>query len=266
MSRNKPNTAKPSAAKPSAAKPNAPKRYLPFIIIAGVLAVSVGAWLVLFRTPKEADAPASDTASLYNSNNSAAPVTPAVRQVTDSTPAGATPPHALGDPNAAVTLEEFGDFQCPPCGKLHPELKKLEDLYGSQLRVVFRHFPLHSIHQHAVAAARAAEAAGRQGRFWEMHDMLYKQQDVWKNDVDVQSRFEGYARTLGLNLERFRSDMTAPAIAERLIADQKRAAALGVTSTPTLFINGREVQFSAQAYSYDGLRAKIDAALAGKNQ
>jgi protein-disulfide isomerase len=94
-----------------------------------------------------------------------------------------------------------------------------------------------------------------------MHDMLYEKQDIWKNDPDVQATYTGYARTLGLNPEQFKADMNAPAIIERVLADQTRGRSLGVTGTPTLFLNGREVD--PKTMSADGLRAQIDAALAG---
>ncbi|HVF51912.1 MAG TPA: thioredoxin domain-containing protein [Pyrinomonadaceae bacterium] len=238
------------------------KNYLPFIIIAVVLAVAIAAAAMLFN-------PGTNSTSNTSTNTSAsvpASTSPQVKppmMLTETTPPGGQPPHVRGEANAPVTLEEFGDFQCPPCGRLHPELKKLEDLYGPRLKVVFRNFPLAS-HEHAVNAARAAEAAGRQGRFWEMHDMIYEQQDVWKNDPDVRARFTTYARTLGLNVERFQADMTAPAIMERIIADQTRGRAVGVSGTPTIFVDGREVE--AASGTYDGLRAKIDAALMQKKQ
>jgi protein-disulfide isomerase len=160
-----------------------------------------------------------------------------------------------------VTIEEFADFQCPSCARLHAELKKIEGEYGTKLRVIFRNFPLPSMHEHAIDAARAAEAAGRQKRFWEMHDMLYEKQDVWKNEPDVQATYTEYARSLGLNAEQFKADMNAPAIIERVLADQARGRSLGVTGTPTLFLNGREVD--PKTMSAEGLRAQIDAALAG---
>jgi protein-disulfide isomerase len=143
-------------------------------------------------------------------------------------------------------------------------LKKIEAQYGLKLRVIFRNFPLPSMHEHAIDAARAAEAAGRQNRFWEMHDMLYEKQDVWKNEPDVQATYTDYARTLGLNVEQFKTDMSAPAIIERILADQARGRSLGVTGTPTLFLNGREVD--PKTMTAEGLRAQIDAVLAGTNK
>ena len=175
--------------------------------------------------------------------------------------AGAEPPHVRGEAGAPVTIEEFADFQCPPCRKLHPELKKIESEYGNRLRVIFRHLPL-SMHEHAMMAARAAEAAGAQGRFWEMHDLLFERQREWSDTADVRPLFIGYAREIGLDVERFTRDMDGTEAEARVLSDQKRAESVDITGTPTLFING--VEIPAEAMSAEGLRAAINAALKGK--
>ena len=236
------------------------KSYLPFIIIGGVLAVAVAAGVVLFRPKADDNRPTG----LYTApgNSSPAPATNAALPRTSTSPMpGAAPARIRGDASAPVTLEEFGDFECPPCAALHPELKKIEAEFGPQLKVIFRHFPLAQMHKNAVAAARAAEAAGRQNRFWEMHDMLYENQNVWKNDADTRVRFAGYAAALGLNVQQFQADMDAPAVMERVIADQMRGRSLGVEGTPTLFLNGRELD--ASVMTREGLRAQIQAAAGG---
>src|SRR5262245_42833226 len=120
------------------------KRYLPFVIIAAVLTVAIGAGILMFR--------------------SARPQQPLVTQAPASSPAAT--PGAATSPKAYVTIEEFGDYQCPPCGNLHPTLKTLKDEYGNRIRFVFRHFPLTQIHKHALEASYAAAAAGLQGKFW----------------------------------------------------------------------------------------------------
>lgn len=180
---------------------------------------------------------------------------------TSKASAGAEPPHIRGKEDAPVTLEEFGDFQCPPCAAFHVELKRIEAEYGDRLRVVFRHFPL-AIHPHAVEASRAAEAAGLQGRFWEMHDKLYENQAEWTEAADVQSIFTRYAQDLGLNVERFKKDMSSTQVAERIRLDQQRGESIEVDGTPSLFINGREVPSAAR--TPEGIRAIINAALKGK--
>jgi protein-disulfide isomerase len=159
-------------------------------------------------------------------------------------------------------IEEFGDFQCPPCGALHPELKKVEEEYGSRLRVVFHNAPVLALHKHALQAAHAAEAAGLQGRFWEMHDMLYDNQATWSKADDVRPIFTDYARALNLDVERFNNDMDGTQVSMRILNDQDRARALRVQGTPTLFVNGR--QLPPAEVSREGIRAAINAALKEK--
>ena len=172
---------------------------------------------------------------------------------------GAQPPHLLGPADAQVKIEEFGDFQCPSCGTLHPVLKKLEKEYGSRLALTFREFPLAPIHPNAVEAARAAEAAGLQGRFWQMHDLLYDYQSAWSDSKDVRPVIAQYATDLGLDAERLKRDMDSQIVKERLAADQRRAISLGVTGTPTLFLNGREL--APESLTESDLRALIEKAL-----
>lgn len=223
------------------------RRYLPFIIIGAVLLVAgLLAWMLVRsgRPSPEQTQLSSDTG-------------PATKSP------GASPPHLRGDAGAPVTIEEFGDFQCPPCGYLHPELKKLEAEFGSRLRVIFRERPMMEIHKHALMAARAAEAAGLQGRFWEMHDKLFETQKEWSELPEVRTVFAGYARALGLDVERFHRDIDGPAVETRIFLDGARAHALGVGGTPTLFLNNREVPFDVLKQP-DGLRAAINTALSGK--
>ena len=175
---------------------------------------------------------------------------------------GATPPNVQGPDGAPVTLEEFGDFQCPPCGLLDPVLKQMQGEFGSKLRIVFREFPLVPTHEHALAAARAAEAAGLQGKFWEMHDMLYENQKAWRDVFDVRPIFEGYATRIGLDLNRLRTDIGSDVVEKRIFLDGKRGHSLNVNGTPTVFINGREVPFESLAP--EKLRVIIQKELNGK--
>ena len=177
---------------------------------------------------------------------------------------GADPPHAEGPANAPVTIEEFGDFQCPPCAMLHPVLKEMEKEFGPKLRVIFREFPLVPAHEHALSAARSAEAAGLQGKFWQMHDLIYTNQNSWKTAFDVRPIFEEYAKTIGLNLERYRQDLTSEAVQNRIFMDGKRARALGVKGTPTVFMNGREVPF--ESLEPTKLRPLIEAEIASSGK
>jgi protein-disulfide isomerase len=212
------------------------KRYLPFIIVGAALLATISLGVALYRAHRQ----------------------PAVALTGDP---GAEPAHSRGDVTAPAVLEEFGDFQCPPCGSLAPEIDKLEKDYGRKLRVVFREYPL-VMHKHAEAAARAVEAAALQARFWEMHHMLYETQAVWSAPADAQPLFDGYAAKLGLDVARFKADMKSDKVTARLAADKRRAASLKVDSTPTLFVNNQRIQ--AGAGTVDRLHAAIDAAIKKK--
>ena len=141
--------------------------------------------------------------------------------------------HIQGPATAPVTLVEYGDYECPFCGQAHPIVKALRRHFGDRLRFAFRHFPLSQIHPHAYQAAEAAEAAGAQGRFWEMHDLLFEHQDrLGLRDLI------GYAGALDLDLERFVADLRGHANAGRLREDFLSGVRSGVNGTPTFFVNG----------------------------
>ena len=213
------------------------KRILPFIIILVVLGVALGSAWYLTRT-----VPTSTTVS-QPAPVPGAQTTPAQQQVVNRGIPGAEPAHTLGPANAPVHLEEFGDFECPPCGMFHPILEQMHEEFGDKLRITFREFPLVPTHQHALAAASAAEAAGIQGKFWEMHDLIYEHQNDWKTQFDVRPVFEGYAKQIGIDVERYKRDVGGDLVAQRIFQDGKRGHSLGVKGTPTVFINGREVSF-----------------------
>jgi Na+:H+ antiporter, NhaA family len=226
------------------------KRYLPILIIVVVLLAALGLGWALVRSARVA------TNGNGNANaNSASP---------EAVPPGAEPPYVQGNANAPVTLEEFGDFQCPSCGVYYPELKKIETEFGDNLRVVFRERPLVPPHEHALMAAQAAEAAGMQGRFWEMHDKLYETQATWSVATSLVPIFADYAKQLGLDPDRFLRDLNGEMVATRIFQDGKRAHALGVNSTPTFFVNGKEAK--GDQWKPEGLREMIKQALkeAGK--
>ncbi len=228
------------------------KRLLPFVIILAVLSVALGVGYYQTR-PKATTPPAGPTPQPTKASPSPVATVP-----TSGNP-GAQPPHAHGPENAPVTLEEFGDYECPPCALFHPVAKMMEKEFGSRLRFVFRQFPLIQTHKHALAAARSAEAAGLQGKFWEMHDLLYANQATWHEATDVGPIFEGYATNIGLDLARFRRDVASEVVARRIFLDQKRANDLGVNGTPTVFMNGRELEFESLAP--EKLRTLINAEL-----
>jgi protein-disulfide isomerase len=141
--------------------------------------------------------------------------------------------HVRGPSTAPLTLLEYGDYECPYCGAAHPIVKEVERLLEGDLRFAYRHFPLSEIHRHAYQAAEAAEAAGAQGRFWEMHDLLFEHQDrLGTPDL------AGHAEALGLDLARFARDLESHAHAPRLREDFLSGVRSGVNGTPTFFING----------------------------
>ena len=140
--------------------------------------------------------------------------------------------HAQGPADASVTLVEYGDYECPYCGRAFPSIKKLQQEFGDQLRVVFRHFPQNSVHPHASVAAQAAEAAAAQGKFWQMHDLLLEHQDELA-DADLAQ----YALRAGLEVYRFEADMSSERFAARVGHDHEAGVKNGVKKTPTLFLN-----------------------------
>lgn len=234
------------------------RRYLPFAIIGAVLAIAVVSVLLLTRSTDKAGASQFASAPSPPASNSGASTSSGASPYAPlgATAPGAQPPHARGGTNAPVTLEEFGDYQCPPCGALFRELKKIEGEYGERIRLVFRHYPIVDRHKNALAAAQAVEAAGLQNKFWEMHDRIYETQIDWAERDDARTVFTNYARELQLDVERFTRDLDGGEAAARINADRKRAAALGVQGTPTLFVNGR--QLKPEAMSPELMRKAID--------
>jgi protein-disulfide isomerase len=173
--------------------------------------------------------------------------------------AGAPDPYARGGEKASVTLEEFSDFQCPACGALEPGLRKVVKDYGERVRLTFRNYPL-PMHRYAFFAARAAEAAGQQGKFWEMHDALYDNQKEWSDSMEPRVQFDSYATRLGLDVQRFKADMERQDLTDRIKADMQRGNSLNVRGTPTVYLNGREL-VPGKLVTEEDLRREIDAAL-----
>lgn len=227
------------------------KRTLPFLIILSVLGVALGSAWYLKRSSTPTPAPVV-------TGGSSAPTGPNKPTNAPLAAPGAEPPHTWGPANAPAQLEEFGDFECPPCAQFHPIVKKLHDEFGDRLRVTFREFPLVPNHQHALSAASAAEAAGLQGKFWEMHHKLYDNQKTWHEAFDVRPIFEGYAKDIGLDVERFKREINSDLIARRITEDGKRGRSLKVSGTPTVFLNGRELPFET-IMDPGKLRARIQA-------
>lgn len=163
-----------------------------------------------------------------------------------------------GSPDATVELIEYADFQCPACGLYYPWVKDLKKEFDGKIKFAFRHFPLRSIHQNADPAAQAAEAAGMQGKFWEMHDLIFEHQNDWSKNAGAKSLFEGYASQLGLDLQKFRTDRESEAAINKINSDLAGGMTIGVNHTPTFFLNGREL---ANPMNYDEFRNAILQAL-----
>lgn len=162
--------------------------------------------------------------------------------------------HVQGNPSAIIQLVEYGDFQCSFCGRTYPIVKNIQREFENELMFVFRHFPLSTIHSHAKLAAVAAEAAGRQGKFWEMHDMLYENQD----ELHL-SALNAYAGDIGLDELRFYKDMEDEKLFEKVKMDFESGLRSGVAGTPTFFINGEKYNgsWNEPAFSFI-IKQKID--------
>lgn len=147
----------------------------------------------------------------------------------------------LGPTTAPVTLIEYSDFQCPACSAQEPNLRRLHKDFPTDLRIVYRYFPLYRIHQNANLASYAAEAAGRQGKFWAMHDKIFEGQRSWAEDRNARGTFIVYARQLGLSLDQFTADLESNEVHNRVQADLTSGEQIGINGTPTFFINGRQI-------------------------
>jgi protein-disulfide isomerase len=210
------------------------KKYGPFLLIAVVLILSVIAVVMLVRSSRDGDTFTATSASPDPGKN-----LPAKKN---------------------VTLEEFGDYQCPPCGLLHPTLKSLKSEFGVNLNFIFRNLPLTNLHKNAMLAAQAAEAARVQSRFWEMHDLLYENQKLWSEEADPKPIFLKFAHDLGLDSARFERDLGSDEVKMRIQADQDAAAKQGITGTPTILIDGRRLR--VEATTPEGIRKIIEVTTA----
>lgn len=159
--------------------------------------------------------------------------------------------------SAKLTIVEFGDYQCPACKMAHPGLKQIVSEYPGQVNFVFRHYPL-PMHTNAQAAAKAVEAAGMQGKLWEMHDKIYNMQEEWSNEGNPTELFKKYATELGMDAEKLASDMGNSAIADKIFKDIADGNSSGVNSTPTLFFNNEQYK---KGIGYSDLKAEVEARL-----
>jgi protein-disulfide isomerase len=172
--------------------------------------------------------------------------------------------HVRDNSASGVTLTVYGDFQCSVCKPFYYLEKQVLEQYPGQIVMTFRHFPLDSIHPNARAASRAAEAAGLQDKFFEMHDMLYENQDSWSSASQTQSIFESYAAALGLDVTQFRADFASATVNDTINADKAEGERLGVDGTPTFFLNGEKLN-NSDVSTAETFSAKIEAALSANN-
>src|SRR5436853_7312625 len=211
------------------------RRSAPFIVVAVVALAAIGTGTSLYRAKRGANPQLKITKQTGEQGESA---------------------HVLGPAGAPTILEEFGDFQSPPCGRLSEPINQLQKKYN--LRLIYREYPL-PIHAHAKEAAYAAEAAARQGRFWQMHDLLYREQAVWSKSTDARALFSAYAGMLQLDLDRFKKDMDGTEVQQQVESDARRAGTIGVKTTPTIFINNEAVPGTKS--NPDDLPALVEAAI-----
>lgn len=236
--------------------PETQKSNAPLLIIGGVLVVAlIGGWY-WFSSSKPTPGNSNSSGKTPTASNKPAVAFP------PNAPAGATPPNAFGSPSAAVKIEEFADFQCPQCAATHPILSEIKAAYGSRIYFIYRNYPLDiPAHDKSYAASVAAEAAGMQGKFWEMQHQLFTNQKAWTSDPNYKAIWKEYAgRIQGLNVEQWENDQLGIQAKGRVDEDKKRGKSANVNSTPTIFINGQEVPFSQ--LNVAGLKQIIDAELA----
>jgi protein-disulfide isomerase len=162
--------------------------------------------------------------------------------------------HKITASNAKVTLVEFADFQCPACARTHPVINQILNEYKGKITFIYRHFPLPQ-HQNAILAAKVSEAAGEQGKFWEMYNVLYDKQSLWSENNNASEIFIDFAKELKLNTASFKDAVNSNTFNETIQKDKDDAATLGINSTPTLFINNKKV---TEFPTYENLKKLVE--------
>ena len=171
--------------------------------------------------------------------------------------------HIYSTGSSGVVLMEYGDFQCPGCAAFYPTIKQVKETYKASVTFQFRNLPLESLHKNARAGARAAEAAHIQGKFWEMHDMLFENQNAWKDTNDPLNLFTGYATDLGLNADKFTEDYKSTAVNNIINADIEEFNKTGEEkSTPSFFLDGKHIEEPVNSVEY--FTKLLDEAVAAK--
>lgn len=172
-----------------------------------------------------------------------------------------TAAHIKGNPDGAVSLIEYSDFQCPSCKAAAPVVASVLEQHGDTIRFEYRHFPLLTIHPYALPAARAAEAAGQQGKFWEMHDMLFERQESWSASANPSALFAAYADEIGLDMATYRRHLDASVLEQYVRGHFEEARTQGFTGTPTFVLNGERMTFN----TFEEFINEINAAVAAAN-
>ena len=231
---------------------------LPTWLAAGLVVFIAINTFVLYITNSRITDLEARLASLSNSAESKAARQPALPRGAGPEPGKVYTVNIDGAPSqgsstAPVTIVEMSDFECPYCARVQPTLAKIREVYKDNVRIVWKHLPLQELHANALSAAVAAEAANKQGKFWEYHDKLFTSQRKF-GPADLRQ----YAVELGLDMSKFDADVADPATTNRITDDAAEAAALGVTGTPGFFINGR---FLNGAQPFDSFAAAINVEL-----
>jgi protein-disulfide isomerase len=204
-----------------------------FIIVLAIVIIGLGGLFVFTRN--KAQAPGSETVTAVSN-------------------------HTEGNTASGVKLLVYGDFQCSACVAFYPIEKQVVDKYIDKISFTFREFPLDSIHPNARASARAAEAAGLQGKFFEMHNMLYENQDSWLNSTSPLTVFEKFATMLGLDANKFKTDFSSEAVNSTINADYKEGTQRGVSGTPSYYLNDKLLN-NEEIQTVEKFSAKIDEAI-----
>jgi protein-disulfide isomerase len=185
------------------------------------------------------------------------------KEESNSTSKGKATNHVRGKTDSKVKFVEYGDFQCPFCGQYYPIVEQVYQKYSDTVAFQYRHYPLTQLHQNALSASRAAEAAANQGKFWEMYDALFKNQQAWSDVDNSKSVFEGYASQMGLNAAKFKTDYASSEANDRINADKREFNKLKLPkSTPTFLLNGKKIE----ATSVEEFSKLIDAELKKQGQ
>ena len=166
-----------------------------------------------------------------------------------------------GNKEAKVVIVEYSDFQCPACRAYYLMMREIEVAFGDQIAFVYRHFPLNQIHNNAELAARAAQAAAKQDKFWEMYSLLFEKQDEWSKVANIEPLFESYAKLLNLDTEKFKADFESKEIRSLVRVERQSAMNLDLKGTPTFFINGKKIENPS---SVEAFKILINQALVGK--